>query len=324
MCVVFDELDERLLFAERPSSLSLPEFDRLHAHAFRAMNAYPPADDTLRSLPSITAGMLVAKAAPEGAGRLTVTLRSDGSTLSWSALPSVFSHAREMGASTALLGWYHPYDRIFGGHVDMCVWEPLNLLHRVGEPSFVATTGRQLHSLSPTAERFHHVWRTERLVTRTQSAVSSKDFDLVFAHLPIPHLPAIYARAAEKLTIWNWGPDWGPDGYLANLVLVDRVLGQIRRAMEASGVWENTAVLVTSDHWWRGSAKFDGKTDQRVPFLLKLPGHGDASVYETQFNTVVTHDLLLLLLQGQLRTGRQVASWLDHQVAENPEAVYQP
>ena len=40
--------------------------------------------------------------------------------------------------------------------------------------------------------------------------------------------------------------------------------------MKSAGLWESTTVLISADHPYRESEALDGKSDPRVPFLLKL------------------------------------------------------
>src|SRR5208282_4574631 len=95
------------------------------------------------------------------------------------------------------------------------------------------------------------------------------------------------------------------------LMLADHELGAFRRAMEASGEWDKTWVILTADHSWRQSRRYDGKRDLRVPFLVKLPKGGEPMTYSQQFNTVLTHDLILAMLCGEITNEQNVASWLD-------------
>jgi hypothetical protein len=76
-------------------------------------------------------------------------------------------------------------------------------------------------------------------------------------------------------------------------------------------LWEQTALLLTSDHWLRTSELIDGVKEHRVPFLLKLAGQSRPAVYERAFNTVLSHELMLELLRGRLRTAAGVTRWLD-------------
>ncbi len=151
---------------------------------------------------------------------------------------------------------------------------------------------------------------------------------LVFIHWSFPHKPNIYDRTTQDFKLGK------KLSYLDNLALVDRTVGELRREMESAGVWEDTILLITSDHSLRGknpSAKFPhvssedaavigSKPDPRVPFLLKLRGQRQAVTYEPAFNTVVTNDLLLALMRGELTSADNVVGWLEEHrsTAENP------
>ncbi|MFH4201870.1 hypothetical protein WAJ61_20965, partial [Acinetobacter baumannii] len=89
-------------------------------------------------------------------------------------------------------------------------------------------------------------------------------------------------------------------------------------------MWDETTVLMMSDHWWRtdaydfflkGNLQAEERPfaslpfDPRVPFLLKLAGVQRESVYDKPFNTVLVRDLVVALLRGELREHEEVDRW---------------
>jgi hypothetical protein len=80
-------------------------------------------------------------------------------------------------------------------------------------------------------------------------------------------------------------------------------------------LWEQTTLLVSTDHAWNGAAAFDGKRDARIPFILKLAGSARGAAYHGTFNSVTTPDLLLALMKGELRDAESVTEWLDRRAA---------
>lgn len=67
--------------------------------------------------------------------------------------------------------------------------------------------------------------------------------------------------------------------YDGNLARADHAIGELRRALEAKGLWENTAVIVTADHGEAMSEHgFIGHNEQlydestHVPLVIRLPG----------------------------------------------------
>ena len=115
-------------------------------------------------------------------------------------------------------------------------------------------------------------------------------------HLPVPHAPHAYDRKTGTFTLGN-----SPiAGYIDSLALLDRSVGELRRAMENAGVWDSTTVLFTSDHGYRDAEALDGKSDPRIPYILKLASQKEGVEYTQEFNTVLTADLLLGVLRGEI------------------------
>jgi phosphoglycerol transferase MdoB-like AlkP superfamily enzyme len=132
------------------------------------------------------------------------------------------------------------------------------------------------------------------------------DLAIIFIHFSIPHPPYIYDLGKSDFSLANNRYS----GYTGNLVLVDRTLGEIRHYMEKNGTWDKSHIIITSDHWWRKSTKFDGKGDHRVPFLVKLAGQEETINYQPAFNTLIIHDLILALLRGKIAQPKRVVEWI--------------
>jgi hypothetical protein len=59
-------------------------------------------------------------------------------------------------------------------------------------------------------------------------------------------------------------------------------------------------------------AAWGGLEDRRIPFILKMAGAGGERIaYTPAFNTVLTHDLLLAILHGEVSGTTGAAAWLD-------------
>jgi arylsulfatase A-like enzyme len=100
-------------------------------------------------------------------------------------------------------------------------------------------------------------------------------------------------------------------GYIDSLALLDRTVGQMRRVMEDAGTWDSTTVLFTSDHSYRDAAQLDGGGDRRIPYILKLASQKEPVAYTEPFNAVLTADLLLDVLRGEIRDPASATAWLD-------------
>ncbi|HVN23286.1 MAG TPA: hypothetical protein VMT71_04905 [Syntrophorhabdales bacterium] len=331
---IFDEMDQRQTFEERLPGLRLPQLDRFRRESLYATNAFPPASWTIRSLPALLTGKRISKAEPLSSDELAVTYCADRRTAKWSHEPNVFSRARRMGFETAVIGGYHPYCRVISRHVSRCFWEPwdpfdispertlqatmiehfmtsfdlfmgYSRLHakRVGEIRAEALRG-VLHEVQYHAGVYMNVVREARKV------ITDPTIGLVLIHWPVPHPPSIYDRDTQRLR--DSAINVTDSSYADNLELVDRTLAIVRQDLEASGRWEGATIILSSDHWLRKSLwRFEGEVDRRIPFMVKLAGQKSGAVYERPFNTVLTQDLILAILRGEITSMEGMAAWLD-------------
>jgi hypothetical protein len=266
--IVFDELDQELAFTRRVPSLQMPVFDRLLGHAVALDSAFSPAARTKESLPSYWTGVTLTGVEAAGARAFTAR-RLSGSLVRGDSMLSMFERAARHGMQVGVVGFYLPYCRLpFAARLATCQWLPAvggGSIDRRREGVASAAWG-QLRSLDPLNGRRTHVERVKSLTAAAAIAASDSTLDLVFIHLPVPHMPAIYDRRTQRFVVAI-----GRYDYTDNLALADRVLGEIHGAMRRAGQWERTAVVVTSDHPFRGKAPVGSVVDKRVPFIYKAP-----------------------------------------------------
>jgi hypothetical protein len=75
---------------------------------------------------------------------------------------------------------------------------------------------------------------------------------------------------------------------------------------------------MSSDHWYRESQALDGKTDKRVPFLVKMAGQNAPVTFDTPFNTSVTQELVIAILRKEVVSSHDVVAWLDRHRNDTP------
>jgi Sulfatase len=320
--VIADEWDYRLTFVDRSPGLMLPQIDRLRNTSLYADSAFPPGLETPISIPGYYSGKLVADVRHDGARELQVKYHGGLGEVPWSAQPSVFDGARALGANTALLEWYHPTCRVLNS-LTYCKWWPMAMQHNSMGDSFWQILPNQTRSLfetnllsvfgrSLTVEQQTGVYRA--IMREAERLSVDRDYGFTLVHLPVPHAPHAYDRKSGTFTLGN-----SPiAGYIDSLALLDRTVGELRRTMENSGTWDSTTVLFTSDHGYRDSEELDGKSDPRIPYLLKLAGQKEAVEYTPQFNTVLSADLLLAVLRGEIGDPASAKAWLDRNGARSP------
>jgi hypothetical protein len=314
--IIFDELDYRLALAERPAALALPELDRMVAESLVASQAFPPGGSTETSIPALLSGLSVTNASPSSRSDLSLQLR-DGTQVHWSQLTNMFERTQAIGVRNAVVGWYHPYSRLFGRWVEDCSWWPYPRFDQERAESFVESVSQQLHTIiSPWQLRRQYISLYQASEAEALRVVTNRTFGLTFLHLPMPHLPGIYQPKTGDFTTWDFSTG---QAYLDNLCLMDRTLGAIRQAMETSDNWSRSWVVLSADHWFREAAKYDGRLDHRVPFLVKAPQamHG---TYDQPFDTRVTQELILAILRGEVSEIADVQAWLKRNHLPPPES----
>jgi sulfatase-like protein len=314
--LLLDELDQRIAFEMRPRDVNLPELMRFYNECFHATNALPPGGSTRYSIPALTIGRKVRGARPTGVSELSF----NGSTR-WSETETVFSRARALGHSTALVGWFHPYDRILGRDLDRCEWYPYPPFEQArGHTLSEAALNQACAIFSQFQQRRLHIRNFRACEAASLNYLTNSPAGLTFLHLPIPHQPGIYDPKRGRLTAWKYSRN---REYLDNLILADQLFGRLRHAMERIGAWENTWVILSSDHWWREAAHYAGNIDHRVPFIVKAPGQNESAVYNPKFNTLITYHLILGILKGDLTNSTQLAHWMDT-FRTDPPSGYDP
>lgn len=279
--LVFDELDYEAVFDKRQPGVELPEIDQLAGESWVAQRAFPLSNTTICSVPAIVSGLSVmGPCLPMGPGSLSVRVRGESSGRDWKALPSVFADAQGRGTRTAVIGWYHPYCRVFGRLLSHCTQELTavepatltgNLWVHYFELSGTLVVARDRFKGTGTAPE-QHVHQYQSIHRQAVTAALRPDLGFVYVHYPVPHHPYVYSRRTRTLATT------GGQQYIDNVALVDRTIGDVRRAIRASPVATTTGLVVTSDHSNKfGATRKSWTTDtadpaHRVPFLLHLPG----------------------------------------------------
>lgn len=325
--LLFDMLDQNAIVQERTPGLVLPAFDAMRARSVHAENAYPVANSTAVSVPSLLTGRAVTKVSRDGSADLLLRFES-GESASWSTASSLFGDVRHLGGNSALVGWYHPYCRVFGHQLASCEWHAY-VPDPFGSPARVRRTLSRLlvetlpmfllpqRDESPNAE--WHAAQVRAVHARALSVVVDPRYSLIFVHYPVPHDPYIAIDRAATM----------PPSYDSNLVVADQLLAEVTRALETSESADTTALFVTSDHYWRRGAWRQrnevqpeiGRPDHRIPLLLRLPGQESSAIVKQTLSHLIVHDLALEFLTGRVTTHAQAAAWMaEHELRRSAVA----
>ena len=305
---VFDELDYRLAYAEPPAGLKLNGLARLRASSLFSTQAFPPSNATAISMPAMLTNRHVLNVQVAGWTNLNLFFEQNR-IVPWKDADTLFHRADRAGFSSGIIGWYHPYCRLFPMAAD-CLSKTAygySTSYNVSDPLDIM--GTQLRQIIPVGEPYAER-RYRNSIDRYRKMLANPALDLVFAHMSIPHVPYIYDPESDQLSGYDRMAPVSDDSvnYFSNLILVDRMVNSTLDFVQTSCA--NCILVVTSDHWWRWSRRYDGRTDRRVPFIVHMPRDGKPLIYERKFNNEVLAPLVMQLLEGKLTTHAEVASWL--------------
>ena len=222
--------------------------------------------------------------------RASVTLASTGQSVPWDPQDNVFAQAISEGFTTGIVGWYIPYCRILKNSFNYCWWAPVysnsirtgttigdDLLTQLWNAADAMPFGATaLSDIDRTSRCEHRITVYEQSLIHAKALASNLQFDLVYLHFPVPHPPGFYRADTHHF-------DCSGD-YVDNVSLVDRTIGELRASMEAAGAWNNSTVIISSDHpyrtWLWGSinrrehgviATSTQGLFAHVPLIVKLP-----------------------------------------------------
>ena len=338
--VVFDEMSQQLAFEDRPRGVVMPAFDRLRSESLYASSAWPHNDWTTEAIPALLLGKPVGDARPLGPSLLAVNT-GNGYSTEWVNGPNLITRMRGLNYSVGIVGFHHPYCRLFPFPLNACYRAPstfpeifpvappgstlgdfaamhfhtfidsLPLAYTLRLGTLVVTEGQERRYRRQTARE------VEALIRRAVAAAADPSLGFVFLHLPTPHPPGIYDRFSNDFSARPSAT------YFDNYRLADRALGMLREGMERAGMWDRTGLLIVADHSWRPwlwkqfslwdreSQWWENRVDRRVPFLLKLPGQHKGLEYRRPVQNIVAADLLVAVARGEVRTPEQAAAWLQ-------------
>lgn len=299
--LIFDGMDYRIAFLDKPFNLKMPEFDRLLQQSFTALNAYPPAKETMTSMPALIDGKMISQAEINGSDKLKIKYKDSNEIIDWGSRPNIFSRAKELKANTAFVGEYLPYSRIIGKDLTFCDWFQYYPQYTCSGSVF-ANMYQQIRMLLIGPAR-HYVQRKEAywgVQNHTKRLVSKFDYNLIMIHNPVPHYPYFYQQP--------WWDDRSPQGYTNALKLVDLTLGEIRRIMEEQGTWNQTNIIISADHGQH--IRYSGQEELRVPFIIKLANQKESIIYEQAFNTIITQELVLAILRREIISPNDLVTFL--------------
>ena len=307
MWIIFDELDQRILFDKRPAGYEFTGFDSFRRQSIYMSRVVPPGSLTETAMPTYWIGQRVVKSRKRSCNRLEVQIEGSEGFLSVSDFDHIFKGAFAAGASTGIAGFYHPYCRLFGEFADRCQAFFLESIQDRASNSLASSMKWSARILLPEWRKARTVRTFESIRFAALEMAIDPEKDFVVVHVNMPHVPYVYDPSSDELTIWGSGLS-----YADNVSCADKMLSEIERESRKAGLWDKTAVVVMADHGWRSMPGF-GSEPGAIPLMIKMPGQSEEIRLDEELDSVLTKRLCLSILQRELRTSQDVVSWLRSQ-----------
>ena len=289
--LVFDELDETRVSADLGR---LPNFAALRKNGLSASQMYPPANYTSESLPGILTGEIFQETFYSG-NEVYVRHYGDSDWLRLSSRGNMIEDAVQRGSRTALIGWHLPYCavvsrsvscwddasyRVPGGEVGLPEWMlGHSRLYSIYESRRLSSMSNNVSNYSREFLSSSQMYKLKRIGSIYENqkqqllkALDSQSYDLVFAHIACPHPPSLVKTEVNQLDMF--------EAYARNLRECDGLLGSVMSRLQDGDYAKGYALVVTSDHWFRGLDWLDAGRPlvtpshrRTVPFHVFLSDH---------------------------------------------------
>jgi len=283
--ILFDMLSYEFLLNDSRVSANYPKFESFSREADVFTNAYAPAGSTGETIPRLLTGIDFAEVRHPSIQWIGRT-KGSSEMLPISSFETLFSSADKYGYDIFLRGFALPYLNNVGDHIQSGRTFPFNTLWRLGMHSLIwpiLSPGGIQHQRTVDSMLDDYVTRIRRNSHST----------LFYTHWNIPHDPFIYNQNGDMLSRIELTKQMiiTPDReqtYKHQLLGTDAVFGQLIQAMKDSGTYDESLVVVTSDHNIAGF----GYDMKHVPLLVKRPHQSSARIIHSRVTTLKCADYI--------------------------------
>jgi Sulfatase len=331
--ILMDELSYDQTFDHRQPDLSLPNFDAFAKQSVSFSNMKPSGFYTEVVVPGLLLGEPIQELKTPVRGQVSFRDVAGGAWHPLDQQSSIFAEAWKLGWNPGVAGWYNPYCRLFPDVLARCSWLYSDRPPAIEVPlSYDKSVTENMRALMPIRSDFKFIFRHPLdnsthgrdyvdVMKNAEDLLQDQRIRFVFLHLPVPHPPGIYDRTTHRMSSHG--------SYLDNLVLADDTLGTLIKTLRSTPSYEQTAVIVSSDHSWRTQlwrpepdwsdederVSHGGKFDPRPVLMVHVPGSITGQVIAQPVNEMIVHRILDSLLRGDM----QSAADLNQVVIQRPQ-----
>lgn len=328
--IVFDAWSYRLTLGSGEVSAKFPNLRAAAEEMCTFMNAHSPGCHTMQSMPRLIYQCNEPFALRDSQTGFT---RNDQFTPT-RELPNIFTQARSRGYNTAMGGFYHSYAHMLQDSVDevyaipcryfgdspteqaemfyLASWYRLigdSISYDLGLPYFICSNRFRIESTSD----------AENYVLQVLGRQQERQFALF--HMPVPHWPFCFGPTGPKPVNQLYSRRQEEQA-IEQHQFTDVLIGGFLNELKASGKYENSTIVITSDHTWRLDNKMgehNAANFTHVPMFVKFPRQHTPHVLTSQVST--SQLMRILDLAAELKFDPQA---LDDAVADGAYYVAVP
>jgi len=296
--IIFDETSWEALNSDSLRGW-YSNFNEFAAHSYYFLNAYSPGCSTIVSIPKTITGVDYYEFEEHNlrfnvsyeAGEVKEQFRTGG---------NIFEIAKNRGYNTYLIGGHIPYVDLFGEYLTY------GAQYR-SSPLFYYLLPWPYAKVMYVSGLKKNIFYSEYADYCAQIKEAPEN-SLFFTHFLIPHWPNIFDENGAGDYYWSnliHGEKYKfEERYAAQLKYVDKKLGEIMSLLKQTGRYDESLIIVTSDHDRSNAAE-----RERIPLYIKAPFQAE--------QVIVKEHSSMLWLKFLLE------DFLDHQRV-NPAVLFIP
>lgn len=139
-------------------------------------------------------------------------------------------------------------------------------------------------------------------------------------HYMIPHFPLIYNRNGPKKLFDIY--QYTPSNYYGNLAYLDRKIGEIISVLKKANKFENSLIIMTSDHSWRRDSDYGESRliwkKSHIPLFIKFPYQDYSINIESRFSTLKLGTVINKYLDGDFDLAKAKTLFQDKDLFVRP------
>jgi len=295
--ILFDELDYEFLYEKEEIK---PEYSNFLAFSNTSTNyhsATAPGESTLSSM----SGLLL-----EERGKTIVVChdslcerkaKNEKKRVDFSE-NNIFKKAKLLGYKTAMYGWMHEYCQQYAEYLDSCrsyslynfatINNKFSLLNPVWTNIILWPHQFPFGIFKVPVYSNHQRLMVEKTLDNVVNIINNNQPLLMIAHFSLPHIPFVFDSN-------GFNPAADPflqnrENYIKQLAYTDHVFGEVIDKLKNMGKYENSIIMVSSDHGYRIFLKRENWN--KVPLLIHFGENNKTNdIYTTTMTEKTLFDL---------------------------------